>query len=148
MSLFSVGPASIYSFLLSNLWFIFRMGGLGIHIRHMIPSLTFDPRIPWSIYSSTSSLFFYPPVMNFSLIPHSTILSSQFDPYTAAQNSQFNVSRQGNRHNSRPRWGGSSSSYGGGGGGPGGSGPRGGGSGPRRIGRVDDIRAPECGSCR
>ncbi|BDD63364.1 hypothetical protein MAP00_008263 [Monascus purpureus] len=70
------------------------------------------------------------------------------DPYTAAQNSQFNITRPVNKHNTRPRWGGSagSSGYGGGGGGPGGSGPRG--PGPRRIGRVDDIRAPECGSCR
>lgn len=38
--------------------------------------------------------------------------------------------------------GGSGPSPGGGGGGPGG------GFGPRRIGRVDDIRGPECKSCR
>ncbi|KAE8378550.1 hypothetical protein BDV26DRAFT_261360 [Aspergillus bertholletiae] len=68
-----------------------------------------------------------------------------FDPYTAAQNSQFNVTRPQNHPNTRPRWGGSGGSGGDGGGG-GGGGP--GGFGPRKIGRVDDIRGPECKSCR
>ncbi|KAL2009141.1 hypothetical protein VTN00DRAFT_7335 [Thermoascus crustaceus] len=67
------------------------------------------------------------------------------DPYTAAQNSKFNISRSKNAHDTRPRWGGSS--YNSGGGGPGG-GPSGSGRGQKRIGRVDDIRGPECGSCR
>ncbi|ODM18464.1 hypothetical protein SI65_06335 [Aspergillus cristatus] len=60
-----------------------------------------------------------------------------FDPYTAAQNSQFNVARRGDR------LGGSSGSGAGGPGGPGGPGPRIG-----RVGRVDDIRGPECAPCR
>ncbi|KAJ5819842.1 hypothetical protein N7474_005433 [Penicillium riverlandense] len=74
------------------------------------------------------------------------------DPYAAAQNSQFNIHRPRTSATPRSRWGGGSSSSsfwgpgGGGGGGGGGSGP---GSGPgRRIGRVDDVRGPECGSCR
>ncbi|KAJ9202959.1 hypothetical protein DTO166G4_5724 [Paecilomyces variotii] len=62
------------------------------------------------------------------------------DPLKAAEESKFNIRRSGNSYNNRPRWGGSS-----GGGGPGG--PGGGGGGPRRIGRVDDIRGPECKSC-
>lgn len=70
----------------------------------------------------------------------------QLDPYSAAQNSQFNVSRSGNKYGSRPRWGSGGSGSGYGGGGPGGPGG-GGGFGPKRIGRIDDIRAPECGSC-
>ncbi|KAJ5594272.1 uncharacterized protein N7459_000480 [Penicillium hispanicum] len=63
------------------------------------------------------------------------------DPYTAAQNSQFNIHRP-KTSGSNPRWGGPGSyGPGGGGGGGGGSGP---GSGPgRRIGRVDDIRGPD-----
>ncbi|KAJ5306272.1 hypothetical protein N7508_005287 [Penicillium antarcticum] len=67
----------------------------------------------------------------------------QLDSYKAAEESSFNINRSSNSYTTRPRWGGSSS-YGGGGGG-GGGGP---GSGPRRVGRVDDVRAPECGSCR
>ncbi|RJE24840.1 hypothetical protein PHISCL_02794 [Aspergillus sclerotialis] len=74
-----------------------------------------------------------------------------FDPYNAAKYSQFNVGHPGNYTNTRPRWG--SSGLGGGGGGPsGGGGGGGGGSGGgpwnRRVGRVDDIRGPECGSCQ
>lgn len=46
----------------------------------------------------------------------------------------------------RPRWG-SGGGGGGSGGGGGGSGPSGGGSGGPRTMGVDDIRAPECGSC-
>ncbi|KAK2808212.1 hypothetical protein FQN50_004953 [Emmonsiellopsis sp. PD_5] len=72
----------------------------------------------------------------------------------AARNSQFNIQYSRNSQANRPRWGGSTGSGGGGDGGSGGFGKRpgggGGGSGgpSRRIGRVDDIRAPECGSCR
>ncbi|KAE8352129.1 deoxyribose-phosphate aldolase [Aspergillus coremiiformis] len=67
-----------------------------------------------------------------------------FDPYTAAQNSRFNITRSENNPRTRPHWGGSagSGSGGGGGGGPGG------GFGPRKIGRVDDIRGPECKTLR
>ncbi|PWY82226.1 hypothetical protein BO70DRAFT_396519 [Aspergillus heteromorphus CBS 117.55] len=67
------------------------------------------------------------------------------DPYTAAQNSRFNVSRQGKNPNASARWGAGGGSWGGGGGG-GGGGPGGPGGG-RRIGRVDDVRGPECKSC-
>ncbi|PLB52401.1 hypothetical protein P170DRAFT_434164 [Aspergillus steynii IBT 23096] len=67
------------------------------------------------------------------------------DPYSAAENSRFNITRPGNKPNTRSRWGGSSG-FGGGGGGGGGGGP--GGFGPRKIGRVDDIRGPECKSCQ
>ncbi|GCB20871.1 hypothetical protein AAWM_03756 [Aspergillus awamori] len=66
------------------------------------------------------------------------------DPYTAAQNSRFNVTRSGKTPDTRARWG----SGGGGGGGSWGPGGGGGPGGPgRRIGRVDDIRGPECKSC-
>ncbi|PLB41825.1 uncharacterized protein BDW47DRAFT_122275 [Aspergillus candidus] len=68
-----------------------------------------------------------------------------FDPYSAAQNSKFNVVSSPNRSNTRSRWGGSSGGGGSGGGGGGPGGP--GGFGPRRIGRVDDVRGPECKSC-
>ncbi|PWY66311.1 hypothetical protein BO83DRAFT_381192 [Aspergillus eucalypticola CBS 122712] len=68
------------------------------------------------------------------------------DPYTAAQNSRFNVTQSGKTPNTRARWG---SGGGGGGGswGPGGGGGGGPGGPGRRIGRVDDIRGPECKSC-
>ncbi|OQU96629.1 hypothetical protein CLAIMM_02680 [Cladophialophora immunda] len=86
------------------------------------------------------------------------------DPYTAAQNSQFNTRGRPNAYQERPRWGGgtnrlggggttgggSSSAWGrgGGGGGGGGSGSgSGSGGGSRRMGGIDDVRAPECGSC-
>ncbi|GFN17349.1 hypothetical protein AtubIFM56815_004646 [Aspergillus tubingensis] len=65
------------------------------------------------------------------------------DPYTAAQNSRFNVTQSGKTPNTRARWG----SGGGGGGGSWGPGGGGGGGGGPRIGRVDDIRGPECKSC-
>ncbi|OXV09862.1 hypothetical protein Egran_02375 [Elaphomyces granulatus] len=65
-------------------------------------------------------------------------------PSVAAENSQFNVTRPKYPHNTRRLWGGSSYYGGGGGGGPGGSGD----AGPKRFGRVDDIRGPECSSCR
>lgn len=82
---------------------------------------------------------FFESVYIFFGLYFTTLLS--FDPYTTAQNSQFNISRRGDR------LGGSSYGSGGGGaggpGGPGGPGPRTG-----RLGRVDDIRGPECGSCR
>ncbi|EQL36611.1 hypothetical protein BDFG_01980 [Blastomyces dermatitidis ATCC 26199] len=79
---------------------------------------------------------------------------------SAARSSQFNIQNIDNTQIHRSRWG---SSRGGGGGGGGGGGPGGPGGGPgkrpgggggggptRRIGRVDDIRGPECGSggCR
>ncbi|KAL6233588.1 hypothetical protein BDW75DRAFT_241909 [Aspergillus navahoensis] len=66
------------------------------------------------------------------------------DPYEAARNSRFNVTRAGNKDNTRSRWGGS----GGRGGGGGGGGPGGGGGfgsfGSGKFGRVDDIQ----GSCK
>ncbi|QVM10651.1 hypothetical protein D8B26_005304 [Coccidioides posadasii str. Silveira] len=67
------------------------------------------------------------------------------DPYTSAQNSRFNAVSPPKR-SPRPipqgRYGGSGGGGGGGGGGPGGPG------GPsKRIGRVDDVRGPECRSC-
>ncbi|KAJ5288832.1 hypothetical protein N7478_001862 [Penicillium angulare] len=66
------------------------------------------------------------------------------DPYVAARSSQFNIHRS--KTSNRSAGGGSSSSYGpGGGGGGGGGGPGGPG---RRIGRVDDVRGPECRSCQ
>ncbi|KAI1611275.1 hypothetical protein EDD37DRAFT_650948 [Exophiala viscosa] len=78
------------------------------------------------------------------------------DPYTAAQNSRFNSRGRPNAYQERARWGGANRA-GGVGAGPGGSGPSGGrggggsgfgGSGSgRRMGGVDDVRAPECGSC-
>ncbi|KIW78975.1 hypothetical protein Z517_08815 [Fonsecaea pedrosoi CBS 271.37] len=81
------------------------------------------------------------------------------DPYTAAQNSQFNTRGRPNAYQDRPRWGAGSTTRLGGGGGSGGGGSggswgRGGGggaggpgSGPRRMGGIDDVRGPECGSC-
>ena len=82
------------------------------------------------------------------------------DPYTAAQNSQFNTRGRPNSYQDRARWGGvnRTGAGGGGGGGTGGSIPRGGGGGGgsgsgsgsgsgRRMGTVDDVRGPECGSC-
>ncbi|PYI27619.1 hypothetical protein BP00DRAFT_429175 [Aspergillus indologenus CBS 114.80] len=74
------------------------------------------------------------------------------DPYAAAQNSQFNIHRKGNPAGPTSRWGlfgGGGSGGPGGGGGGGGGGPGGGprGFGPRKIGRVDDVRGPECKSC-
>lgn len=79
------------------------------------------------------------------------------DPYNAAQNSQFNVIGRPNSYQDRSRWGGvnrtgngSSGGSGGGGGWGSGSDRRGpGGGGPsRRLGTVDDVRGPECGSCQ
>ena len=87
------------------------------------------------------------------------------DPYTAAQNSQFNTRGRPNAYQDRSRWGGGVNRTGGvgglagggaaprGGGGGGGGGGSGGGKGfggggpGRRIGTVEDVRAPECGSC-
>ncbi|PTU21901.1 hypothetical protein P175DRAFT_0508796 [Aspergillus ochraceoroseus IBT 24754] len=69
------------------------------------------------------------------------------DAYTAAQNSPFNVANPTNRSNTRARWVGPSGPGGGNGGG-GGGGDGGPPRPPRRIGRVDDIRGPECKSCR
>ncbi|ETI27885.1 hypothetical protein G647_00334 [Cladophialophora carrionii CBS 160.54] len=73
------------------------------------------------------------------------------DPYTAAQNSQFNTRGRPNAHQARPTWGGGLGRLGGGtpGGGAGGGSRGGGGSNGsgRRMGGIDDVRAPECGSC-
>ncbi|KIY00251.1 uncharacterized protein Z520_03936 [Fonsecaea multimorphosa CBS 102226] len=78
------------------------------------------------------------------------------DPYTAAQNSQFNTRGRPNAYQERPRWsGGGTNRLGGGGGGSsstwgrggGGGGSSGGNGGTRRMGGIDDVRAPECGSC-
>ncbi|KAL6245457.1 hypothetical protein RBB50_007456 [Rhinocladiella similis] len=78
------------------------------------------------------------------------------DPYTAAQNSQFNTRGRPNAYQERTRWGGvnrTGGPAGGGGSGRGGGsgfGGGGGGSGSgagRRFGGIDDVRAPECGSC-
>jgi uncharacterized membrane protein YgcG len=96
------------------------------------------------------------PSPSFSLHPLRTLFaqsshwinltSRQLDSYAAAERSSFNINNSTNRYTTRSRWGTSSSSGGGGGGGGGGgSGP---GTGPRRLGRVDDVRGPECGSCR
>jgi hypothetical protein len=81
------------------------------------------------------------------------------DPYAAAQASQFNTRARGpNAYQDRARWGsGANRSGGGGSGGSGLGGGRGGGGGSgggfggagsgRRMGTVDDVRGPECGSC-
>ncbi|KAL4953238.1 hypothetical protein BDW69DRAFT_165820 [Aspergillus filifer] len=72
------------------------------------------------------------------------------DPYAAAQASPFNVTRAGNKDNTRSRWGGFGGPRGGGGGG-GGGGPGGGGGfgsfGSGKFGRVDDIQRSCKGSC-
>ncbi|RAL10587.1 uncharacterized protein BO97DRAFT_406838 [Aspergillus homomorphus CBS 101889] len=72
------------------------------------------------------------------------------DPYGAARDSSFNIHRSARTPSgNKSRWGlGFGGGSSGGSGGPGGGGPGGpGGSGPRRIGRVDDVRGPECKSC-
>ncbi|KAL2868452.1 uncharacterized protein BJX67DRAFT_380234 [Aspergillus lucknowensis] len=71
------------------------------------------------------------------------------DPYTAAQNSPFNVTKSANQPNTKPRWSGSRGPRGGGGGG-GGDGPGGGGFGSfgsGKFGRVDDVRGQCKGGC-
>ncbi|KAJ5999621.1 hypothetical protein N7481_000030 [Penicillium waksmanii] len=82
-----------------------------------------------------------------------TVSLFSLDPYGAAQHSQFNIHRSSTNSGLRGR--GSGSFFGGGGGGGGGDSGPGydygsgcGGGGARRIGRVDDVRGPECGSCR
>ncbi|KAL8688395.1 MAG: hypothetical protein Q9218_005686 [Villophora microphyllina] len=68
-----------------------------------------------------------------------------FDAYAAAEQSPFNIR---NRHVRRT--GGASfwrTGSGGGGGGGGSGGSSGGADGGRKIGRVDDVRGPECKSC-
>ncbi|GAB7353597.1 hypothetical protein MBLNU459_g4018t1 [Dothideomycetes sp. NU459] len=73
-----------------------------------------------------------------------------FEPYAAAEASPFNQAKR--TPGKRPGWGGYGGGRGGGGGGGGGgpgSGPGGPGSGPgKKLGRVDDIRGPECKSCQ
>ncbi|KAL2816874.1 hypothetical protein BJX63DRAFT_386468 [Aspergillus granulosus] len=68
------------------------------------------------------------------------------DPYAAAENSPFNITRSSNQSNSKPRWSSSGAPRGGGGGGGGGpGGPGGFGSfGSSKFGRVDDIN----GTCK
>ncbi|BCS22895.1 uncharacterized protein APUU_31120S [Aspergillus puulaauensis] len=70
------------------------------------------------------------------------------DPYEAAQNSSFNVTRAGNKDNTRSRWNGLGGPRGGGGGG---GGPGGGGGfgsfGSGKFGKVDDIQGSCKGSC-
>ncbi|KAI9870697.1 MAG: hypothetical protein M1830_003909, partial [Pleopsidium flavum] len=67
------------------------------------------------------------------------------DAYAAAEASPFNLkNRAAGRNTSSRGFGG----YGGGGGGPGGGGPGSGGGGGKKLGRVDDIRGPECKSCQ
>lgn len=75
------------------------------------------------------------------------------DPYTAAQNSRFNTRGPGRQTQPASRTTGAGvgglfggGRLGGGGSGPG-SGPSGGSGGGRRMGTVDDVRGPECGSC-
>ncbi|ETN45799.1 uncharacterized protein HMPREF1541_09632 [Cyphellophora europaea CBS 101466] len=80
------------------------------------------------------------------------------DAYAAAQNSQFNTVGRPNAYQERARWGGVNRAGNGGSGGGGsgwgsggnndGRGPGGGGGPARRLGRVDDVRGPECGSCQ
>ncbi|KAJ5377438.1 uncharacterized protein N7496_004847 [Penicillium cataractarum] len=65
-----------------------------------------------------------------------------FDSYASAQGSQFNIHNRNTASRSSTEWGArtSSSSSNINRGGAGGGGPR--------IGRVDDVRGPECKSCR
>ena len=82
------------------------------------------------------------------------------DPYTAAQSSRFNTRGPGRNsgNNSTSTSSGSGNGIWGGGrvggnpgsgnnGPQGGGGGAGGGAGGRRVGTVDDVRGPECGSC-
>ncbi|EON67643.1 hypothetical protein W97_06786 [Coniosporium apollinis CBS 100218] len=92
--------------------------------------------------------------MVFVMLYLTTLFS--LDAYTAAANSPY--SRR-NRPSNNPRssWGrsvgrgggsgGGGYGGGGGGGGPGGPGGSGGSNYPRKLGQVDDVRGPECGSC-
>ncbi|TKA76015.1 hypothetical protein B0A49_02925 [Cryomyces minteri] len=70
------------------------------------------------------------------------------DPYAAAEASPFNTKNRSASRSGAPRKLGWGSLGGGSGGGSGGSGPGGPGSGGRKLGRVDDIRGPECKSCQ
>lgn len=82
-------------------------------------------------------------------------IPTQLDPYAAAESSRFNTRGRPNASQNQPRWssgtnsGGlapsSSNPRGPGGGGGAGSGRPGGA--PRRTMGIDDVRAPECGSC-
>ncbi|CEJ57205.1 hypothetical protein PMG11_05906 [Penicillium brasilianum] len=65
-----------------------------------------------------------------------------FDSYASAQGSQFNLRNRNTASGSSSEWGARTSSSGSNvnRGGAGGGGPR--------IGRVDDVRGPECKSCR
>lgn len=77
-----------------------------------------------------------------SYVNCATNIKLQFEPYASAEASPFNQAKRS--PGKRPGWGG----YGGGQGGGGGGGGPGPGSGPgKKLGRVDDIRGPECKSC-
>ncbi|KAK4982413.1 hypothetical protein LTR66_009288 [Elasticomyces elasticus] len=70
------------------------------------------------------------------------------DARAAAESSSFN--KQNRSAGRRPGWGfggGRSSGGGGGGGGGGPGGPGGPGGSGKKLGRVDDVRGPECKSC-
>ncbi|GLI76836.1 hypothetical protein PoHVEF18_005114 [Penicillium ochrochloron] len=69
-------------------------------------------------------------------------LHPQFDSQASAQSSQFNIHNRNTAYRNSTEWGArtSSSSSNVRRGGEGGGGPR--------IGRVDDVRGPECKSCR
>lgn len=65
----------------------------------------------------------------------------QLDAYAAGEASSFNIRNRSAGVRGIPRYGGGSGGEGGSGGGPGSGG------GGRKLGRVDDIRGPECKSC-
>ncbi|KAK5937120.1 hypothetical protein PMZ80_010661 [Knufia obscura] len=128
------------------------------------PSAKPTPKTPTYISSSGQTLDSLPltarlnriadNVYNFLGLYFVSLLS--LDPYAAAQNSRFNTRGPGRTNTnasagSAPRQGGGlfggGRLGGGGSGGSGGAGPRGGGGGGRRMGTVDDVRGPECGSC-
>ena len=81
---------------------------------------------------------------------------AKLDPYAAAESSSFNTRGRPNVYQNQPRWNTGTSSrgpaeagnnpHGAGGAGGGGGGGRSGGA-PRRTMGIDDVRAPECGSC-
>lgn len=71
----------------------------------------------------------------------------QLDAYAAAEVSQFNLRNRSASIRGERRTGGGGGGGGGGSGGNGGGGPGTGGGG-KRLGRVDDIRGPECKSCQ
>lgn len=120
------------------------------HLHFPWPILCFPVLCMFSISSSLFPQFLRTQYQTRYMTAHTNGLSlnKQLDSYGAAQASQFNVARPRSTPRQSPGaswWGGFGS--GGGGGGPGGPGPGSGGP-RRRIGRVDDIRGPECRSCQ